>query len=368
MIRLARPDIDDADIAAVVAALKSGMLVQGQHVRAFEECVRQETGAAHAVAVSNCTAALHLSLLALGVGPGDRVAVPAFSWLATANVVVLVGAEPVFVDIERDTFAMDPNRFGEVLRRRPPIKAAIVVHPLGVMADMASIVAVAERHGTLVLEDAACALGARMLDRPAGRWGAFGCFSFHPRKAVTTGEGGVVVTQDVSSARRIRVFRNHGLDPDAARPDFIDAGYNLRLTEMQGALGVQQMKKLRTVIEERRARAARYTTLLAGTGIGSPCEPAGRCHVFQTYAVMLPQKAAERRAGIIQTLADRGIETTIATHHMPLTTYFRRRGGYARGDFPVTDDIAERTLALPLHTQLTPEDQERVIRELRALV
>jgi len=368
VIRLARPDIDAADIAAVAQVLESGTLVQGAHVREFEACVAQETGAPHAVAVANCTAALHLALLALGIGPGDRVAVPAFSWLATANVVVLVGADPVFIDIERESFGMDPACLATALNGPRPIKAIIVVHALGLMADVAALARLATERGIPLIEDAACALGARAVDRPAGTWGTVGCFSFHPRKAVTTGEGGMVVTRDGTIARTVRVLRNHGLDPDAPKPDFIAPGYNLRLTEFQAALGVRQMAKLHSLIDTRRALARRYTEMFAGSPVAAPREPLGRCHVFQTYAVLLPMEVAARRSEIIGALAARGIETTIATHHMPLTTYFRTRGGYTPGDFPSTDEIAARALALPLHGRLSGEEQERVVDELLHLL
>jgi perosamine synthetase len=368
VIRLTIPDIDDEDVAAVSAALRSGYLVQGTRVRAFEQRLADEVGVAHAVAVANCTAALHLALLALEIGPGDRVAVPAFSWLATANVVVLCGAEPVFVDIERCGYGMDPNALADALAGEARISAVLPVHALGAMADVGAITELAARYDVPVVEDAACALGARSGARPAGTWGAVGCFSFHPRKAVTTGEGGMLTTNDAALARRLRILRNHGLDPDAATPDFVAAGFNLRLTEFQAALGVTQLAKLAPTLERRRNLAERYTELLAGSGLTTPREPPGTLHVYQTYAVLLPPDAARRRADLIAELKRRGIETAIGTHHMPLTTFFRTRGGYAPGDFPTTDDIAGRALALPLHNRLTDDDQNRVIEALLAVL
>jgi dTDP-4-amino-4,6-dideoxygalactose transaminase len=236
------------------------------------------------------------------------------------------------------------------------------------MADIAALVALAESWGVPLIEDAACALGAQKDGRPAGSWGALGCFSFHPRKAVTTGEGGAITTRNAELAWRLRVLRNHGLDPDAASPNFVAAGYNLRLTEFQAALGVSQMSRLDAIIEGRRTLAQRYTSLLAESGVVAPREAPGTRHVYQTYAVLLPPEVAPRRDRVIAALRDRGIETAIATHHMPLTTYFQQRGRYRVGDFPVTDEVAGRALALPLHTQLTQEDQERVVRELLALL
>jgi dTDP-4-amino-4,6-dideoxygalactose transaminase len=367
-IRLAAPDIDDVDVAAVAAVLRSGHLVQGAQVRAFEAEVARVAGVDHAVAVANCTAALHVALLALGIAPGDRVVVPAYSWLSTANVVVLAGAEPVFVDIEPRTYGMAPGALEQVLRRTPNIRAILPVHVFGAMADIGALTALAAAHGVPVIEDAACALGATREGLPAGAWGDISCFSFHPRKAVTTGEGGVLTTDDVALATRARVLRNHGLDPTAPAPDFIAAGYNLRLTEFQAALGVTQMAKLDRIVESRRAQAARYTALFAGTPIATPIEIDGAHHVYQTYAVLLPAECASRRASMIETLRGMGVETTIGTYHMPLTTYFRTRFNFAPGDFPVTDDIAGRAVALPLHTQLGPDDQARVAASLLRLL
>lgn len=363
VIRLAAPDIGPEDLAAVAAVLESGFLVQGTHVREFEARMAEEAGVRHAVAVANCTAALHLALLALDIGPGDRVAVPAYSWLSTANVVALCGAEPVFVDIEPCGYGMDPERLQDAVRRKP-VSAVLPVHALGAMAQMPALGTVAATLGVPLVEDAACALGARLGDRPAGAWGTIGCFSFHPRKAVTTGEGGMLTTNDAGLARRLRILRNHGQDPDADTPDFVAAGFNLRLTEFQAALGVTQLAKLERIIGQRRAVARRYDALFANSPLTPPREPPNTRHVYQTYAVLLPVAVAPRRSALIARLRERGVETTIGTHHMPLTTYFRGRGGYKPGDFPVTDDVAGRSLALPMHTQLTPEDQEQVVREL----
>jgi perosamine synthetase len=366
VIRLAMPDIDADDIAAVTEVLQSGYLIQGAHVRAFEACVAREVGVDYAVAVSNCTAALQLALLALDIGPGDRVAVPAFSWLSTANVVVLCGAEPVFIDIERCGYGMDPGALESELRRPGRISAVLPVHVLGAMADMPALTGLASQYDIPLIEDAACALGARHGESPAGAWGTIGCFSFHPRKAVTTGEGGMLTTGSAALARRLRILRNHGQDPDAATPDFVDAGFNLRLTEFQAALGVTQMNKLNAAVERRRALAHRYTELLAGSPVEPPREPPGTRHVYQSYAVLLPSNLAPRRSQLIATLRARGIETAIGTHHMPLTTFFRAHGRYVPGDFPATDDIAGRALALPLHSRLTDEEQSQVTSVLLA--
>jgi len=364
LIRLTVPSIDEDDLRAVRDVLASGFLVQGPRVAEFERTVADYIGSKHAIAVMNCTAALHLSLLALDVGPGDRVVVPTYSWPTTANVVSLCNAKPVFVDIDPRTFNMNPDSLEQALKTAS-VKAVIPVHAFGGMADIARIKELSDNYGATVIEDAACALGASVNNRQAGTWGALGCFSFHPRKAITTGEGGMITTDDAALARKIRALRNHGQDPEAAAPDFVMPGYNLRLTEFQGALGCTQMKKLDHLISSRRAQAERYDELFADTGIETPLAIPNSRHVFQSYVVLLPAEAAGWRKEIIAHLKSQGIETTIGTYHLPLTTFFSSQGGYERGDFPVVDDVAARALSLPLFDGLTQSDQEQVVNALR---
>jgi dTDP-4-amino-4,6-dideoxygalactose transaminase len=354
LIRLARPDIDAEDLAAVAEVLRSGFLVQGHRVAAFEAEVARRAGAAEGVAVANCTAALHLSLLALGIGPGDEVAVGAYSWPASANVIALVGAAPVFVDIDPRTWTMRPDALAIALERHPRIRAVIPVHVFGGMADLPALVPLADARGIPVVEDAACALGATLEGRPAGGWGRAGCFSFHPRKSVTTGEGGVIATSDAAVARQLRILRNHGLDPAAAAPDFVAAGFNLRLTEFQGALGVTQLAKLDRLLAHRRVVAGWYADALGPVDVELPSALAADSHVYQAYVVLVPPRVSRDR--VIARMRALGVETTIGTYHQPLTTWFRHAGGYRPGDFPVTDDVAARALALPIHSALTQAD------------
>jgi perosamine synthetase len=367
VIRLAIPSIEEDDLQAVREALASGFLVQGPRVAAFEQTVADYVGTRHAVAVSNCTAALLLALMAIEVGPGDSVAVTTYSWPATANVIALCGAEPVFVEIEPGTFNMDPHALAETMQRTT-VKAILPVHTFGGMADMSKITKVAEQYGVPVIEDAACALGAEIEGRRAGTWGLMGCFSFHPRKAITTGEGGIVTTDDASLVLRLRMLRNHGLDPEAPTPDFVLPGHNMRMTEFQAALGSTQMQKVERIIASRRSQAARYDKLFEPTEIVPPNALPGSRHVYQSYVALLPQKVSPRRPEIIAALKAQGIETTIGTYHLPLTTYFRNRGGYSTGDFPVTDDVAARAISLPLFEVLTSQQQEQVATELLQLV
>jgi perosamine synthetase len=371
VIRLTIPTIEDDDLQAVREALASGYLVQGPRVAAFEKQVATYIGAATAVAVSNGTAALHLALLALGIGPGDIVIVTAYSWLSTANVIELVGAETVFVDIDRKTFNIDPAKLeartaelmsdAETAKR---VKAIMVVHTFGQVADMTAIMETANRFQIPVIEDAACALGARANNSQAGSWGVLGCFSFHPRKAITTGEGGLVTTNDASLARRLRALRNHGQDPDSPSPDFIMPGLNYRLTEFQAALGITQMSKLDRILAARKQLVQNYDRLLRDTEYSVPYVPPNNDPVYQSYVITLPSALANVRGELIAELKKQGIETTLGTWHMPMTTYFKNRYGVNPGDFPVADEVFARSLSLPLYESLSESDQELVVGAL----
>ncbi|MCU0649677.1 MAG: DegT/DnrJ/EryC1/StrS family aminotransferase [Gemmatimonadaceae bacterium] len=376
MIRLTVPSIEADDLEAVRHVVASGQLVQGPHVGRFESAIADVVGSKHAVVVTNCTAALQMALLAVGVGPGDTVVIGAYSWPTTANVVELCGAVPVFVDVDPESFNMRVDALEETLQRLHAsphagrrVKAIIPIHVFGQIADMRGILAVAERFGIPVIEDAACALGASAEQRQAGSWGVMGCFSFHPRKAVTTGEGGAIVTNDETHARYLRALRNHGQDPVADQPDpFMFPGFNNRMTEFQAALGVSQMAKLGRIIAARRALAQRYDELLPSwlSRQGVPADDPR--HVFQSYVVLLPTEVAPRRAAMISELRTAGIETQIGTWHMPLITYYRSRYGYQRGAFPVCDDIASRALTLPLYEGMTADDQRAVVEAVSAQV
>ncbi|HSM88682.1 MAG TPA: DegT/DnrJ/EryC1/StrS family aminotransferase [Desulfobacterales bacterium] len=372
MIRLTIPSIDEEDLRAVREVLASGHLVQGSQVAAFEALVAERAGTGFAVAVSNCTAALHLSLLALGVQAGDLVIVTAYSWVATANVIELCGAHPVFVDIRPDTFNMDPSVLESVLKRlmgnretARRVKAILPVHAFGLMAGMTEIMDLADRYGIPVVEDGACALGASLEGRPAGSWGRLGCFSFHPRKAVTTGEGGMIAGNDGELIRRLKALRNHGQDPHSPSPDFILPGFNYRMTEFQAALGITQMKKLDHIISSRKKLAQDYEEFLRETSLTLPVVPPGHSPVFQSYVVLLPKEDSAFRNDLIARLKEGGVEAAIGTWNMPMTSFFRARYGFKKGDFPVADHVFARSLTLPLYAHMTRSDQEKVTGELK---
>jgi perosamine synthetase len=266
---------------------------------------------------------------------------------------------------------MDPERLAETLGRLMAteatarcVKAILPVHTFGQMANMTAITKIAGQYGIPVIEDAACALGAKWEDRQAGSWGIMGCFSFHPRKAITTGEGGAITTNDDQLARKLRALRNHGLDPEAASSEFIMPGFNYRMTEFQAAFGSSQMKKLDRIIAARRRLAHHYDSLLENDPVLVPAVPLQSFHVYQSYVTLLPEEAAPRRTEIIRQLKEQGVETNIGTWHMPLTAYFRTRYGYRVNDFPVSEDVFARALTLPLYENLTAEDQQFVVEHL----
>ena len=364
LIRLGSPSVGAEEAEAISQVLQTGFLVQGEQVRAFEGQIAAATRSSDAVVVSSGTAALHLALLALGVRPGDLVAVPTYSWPATANVVGLCGAQPLFVDIDHRTFNMDPERLADALRPLGRIKAIMPVHAFGGMADMPAILDVATRHDAYVIEDAACALGACLQGQPAGAWGMLGCFSFHPRKVITTGEGGAVTTSQPELARRLRTLRNHGLDPSSSTPEFVSPGFNYRLTEFQAAMGLVQMNRLPELVGHRRRAAEEYDRLLEGTEIRKPLALEPSAHIYQAYVVMLPRAAADRQPEIISRLRSQAIEVGIGTHHIPLTRFWAQQAGHAKGDFPVTDEVAGRAIALPMHSKITVDEQRRVVAAL----
>jgi perosamine synthetase len=375
MIRLTIPSVEEDDLQSTRDALLSGFLVQGARVAEFEEAIAAYVGIKHVVAVSNCTAALHLALLGLNVQAGDLVLVTTYSWVATANVIELCGARPVFVDIQPDTFNMDPACLESTLQslrltteNTHRIKAILPVHTFGQMANMTAIMKVANQYCIPVIEDAACALGARWEGQQAGTWGIMGCFSFHPRKAITTGEGGAIITNDDQLARKLRALRNHGQDPDTSLPDFIMPGFNYRMTEFQAAFGVTQMKKLDRIIQARRQLAHQYDGLLENDPVLVPVNPSESWPVYQSYVTLLPEKIAPHRAKVIRQLKESGVETNIGTWHIPLTTYFRTHYGYQAGDFPNTDRVFSSSLTLPLYEKLNFEEQCLVVDRVREVV
>lgn len=372
-IPIARPLFDDEEKRRVAAVLDSGWVTQGPVVAEFEERFAAYVGARHAVATTSCTTALHAALALAGVGPGDEVVVPSLSFIATANAVVHCGAEPVFADVDAATCNLDPERLEEALS--PRTRAVVPVHQMGLPADVDAIRALAGERGLAVVEDAACAAGSERRGARVGGGDATACFSFHPRKVITTGEGGMVTTADADLAARLRRFRHHGMDvSDLERhrasgvvvEGYPEVGYNYRMTDLQAAVGIAQLEKLPRIVAERRRLAARYDAALAGArGIRVPTPPAQVLHNYQSYWVEITPESALGRDAVMARLLERGIATRRGIMASHLEPCHRRRRGADR--LPVTERLAARALLLPIYPGLADAEQDRVIEALAGL-
>jgi perosamine synthetase len=349
VIRLAWPDLGEEELEAVAAVFESGQLTMGPKVAEFEAGLADACEVEHAVAVSSGTAALHLAVLALGIGPGDEVLVPAYTFPATANVVAMVGSRPVLVDVDPETMNLRPDAVADAVTERT--RAVLVVHLFGRPAPWEEIEA-AVPDGVTLLEDAAGALGARRGDRACGGLGRLGCLSFHPRKIVTTGEGGAVTTNDGDLAETIRSMRHHGW----RGTDMPAPGLNYRLPDILCALGSSQLRRLGALLEERERLAAAYTERLEGL-VQTPSADPGDRHGLQAYVVQL-----ERRDRALDALHEAGIQAQIGTYALHRLTAYRDQG-----DFPGADVAFEQALALPFHNRLTDDDLDRVCSVLTHL-
>jgi len=361
MIQLAKPFIPDEAFEDLRAVLATGHLIQGPQVERFESLLADYLGISHVILVSSGTAALHLSLAALNVREGDEIIVPAFTFPATANVVELLGATPVLVDIDLSDFCIDPGLIeGKVTKRT---RAVVAVHEFGQSADLERILEITRRHGLPLLEDAACALGTEYAGKKAGTWGKVGCFSFHPRKTITTGEGGAVVTDDPDLAARIRSLRNHGIVIHKGIPDFRYAGFNYRMTDLQAALGKSQLSWLPQMIKRRRELAAHYgRRLVPLRWVKAPCELEQRRHSFQTYHILV--REGMERDKLKDHLKGHQIETNIGAYALHCLSYFREKYGYPESDFPCAAAAYRRGLALPIGNHVTEEDVSRVVEAI----
>ncbi|MBK7326054.1 MAG: DegT/DnrJ/EryC1/StrS family aminotransferase [Propionivibrio sp.] len=375
-IAISLPSTGEEEWQATREPLMSGWLTQGPKVAAFEKAFAERHQVSHALATTSCTTGLHLILAAIGVGPGDEVIVPAFTWVATANVAVYCGATPVFADVDRATCNIDPT---DVARRvTPRTKAVIAVHLFGLCADMDALRAVLPP-SVAIIEDAACAAGAAYKSIAAGSLGLAAAFSFHPRKSITTGEGGMVTTNDDALADTANMLRNHGASISEEQrhkgprpyllPEFNLLGYNYRMTDLQGAVGLVQLQKLDQFIAERSTWADYYRTELAGLDwLRMPLVPEGGRHAWQAFVTYVdPDKAPLPRNDIMARLQEHGISTRPGTHAVHLLGYYRERYALKPDDYPGARDCDANTMAIPLHNRMSKEDYAYVVRCLQEI-
>ncbi|KXK03854.1 MAG: pyridoxal phosphate-dependent cell wall biosynthesis enzyme [Chlorobi bacterium OLB4] len=378
-IPISKPFFDEKDLEIINEPLISGWVTQGVFVQQFEDTFRKFISANYAVAVSSGTTALHTALAALKISKGDEVILPAFSWVATANAVEYCGAKPVFCDIEPDTFNIDPQEIEKHIT--PETKAIIPVHLFGLPVAMDIILEIARRYKLKVVEDSACGFGSYYKNNHVGIFGDAGCFSFHPRKAVTTGEGGMVVTSDEELDKKFRELRNHGAsqvpDGQSLLSEYNVLGFNYRMTDIQGALGVSQMEKASEILTKRILAAEYYDKLLKNFNkLRKPVRGENCVHSYQSYVCMLKSENTSninvdelnrKRNLLMQMLSERGISTRQGTHAITNLGYYVNKYRINPGDFPNAYASDKLSIALPLFAQITREEQDFVVDNLKEL-
>jgi perosamine synthetase len=373
-IPITRPHLAGDEQAAVAEVIASGWISQGPKVRAFEEAFAERVGAADAVATTSCTTALSLALHVSGVGPGDEVIVPSLSFIATANAVWHCGAQPVFADIDPRTYNLDPIAAERAIT--PRTKAIMPVHQVGLPADMDAFLSLGQRHGVAIVEDAACAIGASYKDRPIGSLGPLACFSLHPRKVITTGEGGMIAVTNSEVAERLRRLRAHGMDTSdlarhSARDIVVEAyperGWNSRMTDMQAALGLCQLRVLDEILERRRVLAERYTAALERIPhLKAPYDPAYAQRTWQSYCVRVEPGAPLERTELMRSLLHDGIATRRGVMAIHEEASYSAQAPQGAPELPHTEAATRETLMLPLFPDLSEEQQDYVLERLEA--
>ena len=382
-IPITKPFFGPEEKQAVQIPLEKGWVIQGAFVRKFEEKFSAFTGARFSIATTSCTTALHIAVAALGLKLGDEVIVPAFTWISTPNVVEYMGAKPIFCDINLNTFNINPNQIETLIT--PRTVGIIPVHLFGLCAEMNPILEIAKKHHLWVIEDAACAFGAFYHGRHSGTFGELACFSFHPRKSITTGEGGMITTAQPEIDRLSRILRDHGasqgdFDPEAMKSAFLLGdynylGYNYRMTDIQGALGCAQMERAKWILEERSKRAHFYNEMLKDAEwLELPEVPNGYIHGYQAYVCLFrPEEPMlknvdplhRQRNNLMNRLEEKGIATRQGTHAPVIQGFYAGKYHFRAEEFPNAFLADKLSLALPLYPQLTEAEQAFVIDELK---
>lgn len=365
IIPLSKPSIIQKDIDQVIEVLNTGMLIQGKYVQSFEDKMSYYTKSNHSIAVSNGTATMHIILKALGISKGDEVIVPAFSYVATANVVELVGATPVFVDIDLETFNIDVNKIEEKITEKT--RAIIPVHEFGLACDIEKVCEIGCKHDLFIIEDAACALGARQNGKHVGTFGIAGSFSFHPRKSITSGEGGIICTKDQGIANVCRQLRNHGIDPENSTIlDFVNAGFNYRLTDIQAALVDSQMERLDNILIAKSKLSKIYFKEVKNPKVKLPTTPIDRNHTWQTFHVLLDDTLSQKEA--ISYFKSKGIGVNYGAQCIPSQTYYKNKYRLNPESFyPNAYKAFTKGIALPLFDTLQEEDVIYISKKINEL-
>lgn len=369
-MNIAEPYFDNEEIRLVQEALDSKWVTQGAKTKEFEDLMVKKHKVKYALATTSCTAALHLSTLTLDIKPGDEVIVPAFTWVTSASAIEYVGAKAVFADIDLNTFNINPSALKNALTKKT--KAIVVVHLFGKAAPMDEIMKIARENNLAVIEDAACAIGTKYKSIPVGGIGDLGCFSFHPRKVITTGEGGMVTTNNLELANKIQSLRNHGatgidknIDPTRpyAMSNFNMLGYNLRISDIQAAVGIAQMAKLNSLLSERRRLALNYSKLMSNfKDIILPLDDPG--HTYQSYVIRMTNEKTLLRNKIMDHLISLNIQTRPGTHAVHRLGYFKKKYSFKDNEFINAIKAEDTSITLPIFPGMTDKQQETVVSNI----
>ena len=373
-MQLASPKFDFSELDQIKLCLDSGWVTQGPAVVKFEELVAKRHQVKYACATTSCTAALHLAMLASGIKSGDEVVVPAFTWVTSAHCAEYVGATVRFADVDPNTFNIDPAAFEAAITCNT--KAVVVVHLFGHAADMDAINSIAKKHNIMVIEDAACAIGTAYAGKPVGGFGLAGCFSFHPRKVITTGEGGMILTNDENIASLVNSYRCHGFsgypktDSRQNKPytmgSFDHLGFNLRLSDILASVGIAQMKKLEGLLKERRELADAYSAHLESVdGIVTPKAQGKSGHTYQSYVVRVIDGGRERRNKIMEFFAERDIQTRPGTHAVHRLGYYANKYKLKHSDYPNASISEDTTITLPIFPGMSEAELAYVVESLK---